>query len=87
MYDGDGNPIDSSTVSPEGYDSAVHGPPLYIDIYVEMMTEQDNKRAAELTIARNGNEAHADVLDFVDRHARRYVTRVHFPHRTGYLIP
>jgi len=50
--------------------------PLWVDVYVEMLSEDDARRAGSLT----GMEA----VDYVEKKARRYTTRVFLHNRSGY---
>lgn len=60
----------------QDYRSDVHGPPAWVEIYIEMLGEDDAIKAALLTGAAQA--------DFADRASRRYVGRVYFPNGRGY---
>lgn len=65
------------------YDSRDYGNslPHYVDIFIELLGERDARQLAEL-------EAHAapakEQYAFLEKHARRYTTRVWFNNRQGY---
>lgn len=63
------------------YDSTQQGDalPLWADIYLEMLDEPNAIRVAELWNANQGA-----AVDYLERHARRYTTRIYFPNREGY---
>lgn len=71
VYDSNGN-----LLAGQDYQSDVHGPPGWLEIYLELMSEQDAIRASLLTGAARE--------DFCDRVSRRYVGRVYFPQARGY---
>jgi prepilin-type N-terminal cleavage/methylation domain-containing protein len=48
--------------------------PRWVDICLDVLSERDALQAAKLT----------DNADFVERTAKRFTTRVHFPNRNGY---
>ena len=64
------------------YSSADEGNklPLWLDIYLELLGEDDAVRVAEL-MNRNQDEA---AMRIINENSRRYVTRVFFPMREGY---
>jgi prepilin-type N-terminal cleavage/methylation domain-containing protein len=65
------NMFDTNRVYRVNYDSEVHGPPLYADVYLSVLDEADAVRASEM----------ASRTEYVRRHARRYATRVFFMNR------
>ncbi len=80
MYDQNGNLVDAPQYTTQGgktlYLSNVQGTPGYIEIYIELLGEDDAIKAALLT----GQEA----IDFADRASRRYVGRVYLNNGRGY---
>jgi prepilin-type N-terminal cleavage/methylation domain-containing protein len=80
-----GSVIEAGEMNPdifyiENYDSVEEGePPLWVDIYLMIMSENDAIRAADLWRAN-----HPDRAEFVELHSRRYTTRVYFRNREGY---
>ena len=58
------------------YNSRDHGPPGWIEIYIEMLGDDDAVKASLLS----GQAA----IDFADRASRRYVGRVYFNQGRGY---
>jgi prepilin-type N-terminal cleavage/methylation domain-containing protein len=63
---------DRRGVARPDYDSTQHGPPLWIDLYVEVLAEEDATRAEYV------------AGDFVERATRRYQLRVYPENRMGY---
>lgn len=59
------------------YDSRTHGPPLWIDVYLELLGEADAQRI---------NVMGAAGIEEADRAVKRFVTRVHFHNRFGYTM-
>lgn len=56
--------------------------PVWADIYVELLGEDDAVRAAQLWLAAEQNPGlRAAAVEFVDDHARRYMARVFFTNR------
>ena len=51
--------------------------PLWLDIYLEMLSDRDAVTAAELPAGSVREE-------FINKHAKGYVSRVHFHNRAGY---
>lgn len=60
----------------QDYNSKDHGPPGWIEIYIELLGEDDAVKAALLS----GQAA----IDLADRSSRRYVGRVYFNNGRGY---
>ncbi len=58
------------------YNSKDHGPPGWIEIYVELLGEDDAIKASQLSGAA--------ASDFADRSSRRYVGRVYLNNGRGY---
>lgn len=59
---------DQAGVAHNNYNSATHGPPLYIDVYLELLGAEDAERAALLSgTART---------DFTDQNAHRFARRI-----------
>jgi type II secretory pathway component PulJ len=56
--------------------------PQYVDVFLEVMGEKDAIRAADL--AERLGDTDPKVLDFVEKHSRRYTARVYFQNRAGY---
>ncbi len=56
--------------------------PEYVDVVVDALSDDDARRAADLT-QRFGNN-HPEVTRFVERNLRRYTQRVYFQNRAGY---
>lgn len=65
---------DQSGTPRANYDTRIHGPPLYIDIYLEVLASDDAAKAAVLGAAD----------PYVNRATRRYQTRVYLANRRGY---
>ncbi|MCP5489201.1 MAG: prepilin-type N-terminal cleavage/methylation domain-containing protein [Verrucomicrobia bacterium] len=72
VYDASGNSL-------ANYDSTVDGPPAFIDIVVEMLSESDAIKIAAASSAAQREE-------LADRAAHRYFTRVFFNNYQGYVI-
>ena len=51
--------------------------PLWVDLYIETLSDEDAITAAALPRGTNR-------IDFLSKHANAYVTRVHFLNRAGY---
>lgn len=66
VYDQTGQPVDD-------YKSWINGPPLFIDVYLEVLAEEDATRAAE----------GASDDDTLNRATRRYHTRIFMPNVLG----
>ncbi len=64
------------------FDSVTQGePPLWIDLYLEMMGEAEIAQLAQMW-----KNNHPDRLDFRERNVRRYSARVYLRNREGYLL-
>jgi len=57
----------------DGYDSHKHGLPMWLDLYLELMTEQDVMRAALLS--------ESERADYIRQKARRYSGRIYLQNR------
>lgn len=75
QLDGSGNPEAIE------YDSTIHGDqlPIFVDVYIEFLGESEAEQIAALV------KAGANVVDRVNRVARRYQTRIYFHNRQGYI--
>jgi len=64
------------------FDSHTVGePPLWVDIYLEVMGD------AEITqLAAMWRQNHPDMLDYRERNARRYSVRIYLRNREGYAL-
>ncbi|HRZ12948.1 MAG TPA: prepilin-type N-terminal cleavage/methylation domain-containing protein [Kiritimatiellia bacterium] len=64
------------------YASTNHGDklPLWIDMYLEMFSEEESIQMADLWNLADKTAAYA----YRDKHSRRYAARVYFPNRLGY---
>ena len=60
------------------FNSRIHGPPLYADVMISVLSERDSVRAAGMS----GN----DRTNYINKTARRYTTRVYF-HNNYRTIP
>ncbi|MDA1088505.1 MAG: prepilin-type N-terminal cleavage/methylation domain-containing protein [Verrucomicrobia bacterium] len=61
--------------------------PLYVDVVLELLSDEDAQRAAQLEsrAAQSGNpQLKQQMVNFVDKNSRRYTTRVYFQNRAGY---
>ena len=58
------------------YDSSVHGPPSWVDIYVEMLGEEDAVKASFMS--------GVSAAEYKDRMAKRYAGRVYLHNAVGY---
>jgi hypothetical protein len=67
---------DSNGVSRVNYDSRVHGPPAYLDIFLEVMGRADAIKAGSGGLGE----------DFFAKNSQRYQTRVFFLNREGYSL-
>lgn len=56
--------------------------PEYVDVYLEVLGEEDAQRAADMQEMMGLNNQ--VVSEFVEKNARRYTTRVFFQNRAGY---
>lgn len=80
IYDRNGNLIPGVD-----YDSAADGPPAWIEIYIEMLGEDDAIKAAVLCGSTQPPAATPQVaIDYADRSSRRYVGRVYINNGPGY---
>jgi prepilin-type N-terminal cleavage/methylation domain-containing protein len=65
------NVFNTNMVYRAAYDSELHGPPLYADVYFSVLDESDALRAVGM----------ASRAAYVTQKARRYATRVYFMNR------
>lgn len=72
-----------STYIPPG-SSLPLGAPLWIDLYLELMGDQEVRQLGQLIQAFGVD--HADVRDFRERNVRRYSTRIYFRNRERNLL-
>jgi len=80
-YDGSGKPKYKEEFD---YDSSKWGNtlPLWVDLYLELLSEDDAARAADLADAiRNGAALPTALPEFLARNVKRYSTSVFFPNR------
>lgn len=71
---------DKNGVIRANYNSQVHGPPLFVDLYLEMFSEEDAIRVA--AIAEAGNESRAEEI--ADKVVKRFAARVYLSNQNGY---
>jgi prepilin-type N-terminal cleavage/methylation domain-containing protein len=77
VYSEEGYYSDDDYAKKEGVDQRYGDKlPLFVDIFLEVLTEQDAIRAAAM--------AESDQIRYVEDRARRYSARVHFNNRDGY---
>jgi hypothetical protein len=72
---------DQNGVEQFNYDSITHGPPLYIDVYLELMGDAE---VAQLALMWKFN--HPDRLNFLEENVRRYSARIYLKNREGYAL-
>ena len=70
---------DSNDVVRFNYDSSVHGPPSKVDVYLELLGEDDAVKASYMTTP-------AVQQDFVERLSKPYVGRAYLSNRKGYVL-
>ena len=57
--------------------------PMYVDMYLEVLNDDDSVRAANM-VSTYGSETDPTVLKFIEQNERRYSTRVYFLNQNGY---
>ncbi len=63
------------------FDSADHGVPLWVDLYLEVMGDDEIAQLAQMY-----KMDHPEWEDFRERNARRYSARIYLRNREGYIL-
>ncbi|MBU0677530.1 MAG: prepilin-type N-terminal cleavage/methylation domain-containing protein [Verrucomicrobia bacterium] len=70
--------------NPAAYYTGDTGPPVFLDILLEMLDEDDAERVATIATP-NTAAAQKEASDYARQRARRYFARVYFRNTLGYL--
>lgn len=85
-YDQPGfNTFDYDTMRPYPGQPLTWGPPLWVDVYLEFMSDADAARAAQL--AETHGETGDVTIDFVRRNSQRFAARAFLHNSAGYHRP